>query len=62
MQKILLSRLSALSDRLKPKINFAPLEMFYASNEQCIQWHLENNPNHDPNELMADSRNLDSFY
>jgi hypothetical protein len=62
MQKILLSRLSALNEKLKPKINYAPIEMFYASNDECRQWHLKNNPTHDPDVLIANFKNLDSFY
>jgi len=62
MKQSLENRLRELERLVRPKLNFPPLALFYNANEEARRWHLENNPTYDPDELIKDFKNLDSFY
>ena len=56
------SRLGKIEHLTKPTVNFPNFEMFHKSQEENRQWHIENNPTYDPDELMNGIRCLEQMY
>ena len=56
------SRLGKIEHSIKPLLKFPCFEMFYMSKEENRQWHIENNPTYDPDELMKSIRSFDQMY